>query len=91
MSNRGIYNGFNPDGTVCGRLPTRELALKVEHCREYVAEEYGEAVPPESITKLAELAIIKTIDVAEPDNPDTIWGFVTEASFKHNGLPREID
>jgi hypothetical protein len=54
-----------------------------------VAGEYQAAVPVEAIADLAKLAIINTIDVAEPDNPDTIWGFVTEKSFKYNGRTNE--
>lgn len=91
MINRGVFKGINADGTVCGQLPTKELALKPEFCYEYVAEQFLQPVDAQAIPELAKLAIINTIHVDEPDDPDTVWGFVTDASFKFNGQPKITD
>lgn len=99
MPNRGVFVGFNDDGalrfnddgTVKGRLPKCEVNLKVERCHYFVAEKYQGQVEPELLAVLAKAAIIGTIDVADPADPDTIWGFVTSDSFKPDSVERDLN
>jgi hypothetical protein len=83
MPPRGVFVEFAEDGTARAKFNNVLITLKTAQAREYVAEQYQPLSRP--LAELAGLAIINTIDIADPADPDTIWGFVTKESFRFNG------